>query len=182
MTNNLSGSRCYIARPIEFAKNKNINFTKLEKFLKLNNVKILDPKKIKFHGISEIKDRKKLFKNNNFEEIRSQMKIIVRKDLRCVDISDFIIAFLPKGVRTTGTIHEIIESDRQNKPTLLVCPEGKKYIPAWFFGIIKLEYMFNSIDELIEYLNKINSLKEIIKIDDRWQFIIKDLLEKETNT
>jgi hypothetical protein len=159
--------------------NKNVPFdyNELCTFLRKKQVQILDPKKIKSQGISEIKDRKKLFEEENFEEIRRQVKIIVRKDLRCIDISDFTITYLPRGVRTTGGTHEIIQSDTQRKPTLLLCPEGIKYIPTWFFGIIPLKYMFASSESLMAYLERIDNGKDL---DDRWQFILPNLTEHDT--
>ncbi len=185
MSNNLSKLRCYTAGPIEYIsqfsnKNKAFDKKKLEKFLEEKEVRILDPKKIFFRGISEIKNRKELFDSGDYKEIRRQAKLIVRKDLRAVDISDFIIAYLPKDIKTTGTIHEIIEADRQRKPVLLVCPEGIKNIPFWLFGIIPIEYMFESLDDLIEYLEQINDYPEPEKLSDRWQFIISNLKEEET--
>jgi len=182
--NNLNGLRCYLSYPIEFASSEeSFNKEILCSFLEMKGTKILDPKKIKFDGISEIEERKQLFEDNDFKEIRKQMKKIVRKDLRCVDISDFIIALLPKDIKTTGTTHEIIESDRQRKPTLIVCPEGIKHIPIWFFGIVPVQYMFDSIEKLVEYLNFIDEHDmdcEDAIFDDRWQFIINDLADEST--
>lgn len=181
----LSGLRVYIGGPIQWEKDlnskNNVFFDRahLSEFLLNKNVKIFNPRKIEFKGVSELQDRKYLFDNNQFQEIRRQMKIIVRKDLRCIDISDFGIFYLPKDVKTVGTIHEIIESDRQKKPTIIICPEGKKYIPAWIFGIVPLNYMFESLDELINYLNLIDTKEEVE--DDRWQFIINNITEIETN-
>lgn len=181
MKKNLNNLRCYLAGPIEFAPNP-IDHSSLVSFLNDKGVKVLDPKKISFGGeVSELTNRKELFENEQFDIIRNQMKKIVRKDLRCVDISDFIIAFLPKDVRTTGTIHEIIEADRQRKPVLLICPEGIKYIPAWLFGIIPLRYMFDSINSTIDYLQFINNSHNLHQIDERWQLILNCITLNETN-
>lgn len=182
--NNLSHTRCYIAGPIEYQKNKNEKYEYMKSiidFLQKNEVNVLDPQKIRMNGVSEISDRKKMFDENNFNEIRRQAKIIVRKDLRCIDISDFIIAYLPSNICTVGTIHEIIESDRQKKPTLILCPQGKKNIPLWLYGIIPLRYMFESIDEILNYLKKINENDKIIQYDDRWQFTIKHITDEILN-
>jgi hypothetical protein len=175
--------KCYTGGPIEFltkdlsGDNVPFNYERLTNFLRSKNVQVLNPTKIKCQGISEIKDRKKLFEEENFEEIRRQVKIIVRKDLRCVDLSDFTITYLPSGVRTTGGTHEVILANTQRKPTLLLCPEGIKHIPAWFFGIIPLRYMFASPESLMEYLEKVDRGEEI---DDRWQFVLPNLTEHET--
>jgi nucleoside 2-deoxyribosyltransferase len=182
--NMLSGLRCYLAGPIEYSDSEQKNFfdhSDLENFLVSLNVKTLNPRKISFEGISEIQDRKKFFENEDFEEIRRQMKIIVRKDLRSVDISDFVIAYLPKDVKTTGTIHEIIEGDKQQKPVLILCPEGIKHIPSWFFGILPIRYFFDSIENLKDYLKKIAYDQEFRSKDDHWQFIISSLSTNKIN-
>jgi nucleoside 2-deoxyribosyltransferase len=91
----------------------------------------------------------------------------VRKDLALVDRADFIVAYLPKGVCTTGTHHEIIWANNAKKPTLLVCPQGKKYHPAWYFGFIDPQFMFGSWDELYDYLEEVDEGKH--KDNDRWE-------------
>ncbi len=180
MKNNLNHLRCYFAHPIEFAnklENNNIELhtKQIVEYLTKKNVEAIEPEKVIALGINEVENREQLFNDHNFKEIRRQMKIIVRKDLRSVDISDFIIAYLPKGVRTTGTIHEIIQCDAQRKPTLIICPDGIQHIPAWLFGIIPLRYMFGSINDLFQYLYSIDQ-SDLCKIeDDRWQFIISAL-------
>lgn len=182
MSEYLKGLRCYNGYPIEFMINSNIrvpyNKNKLHEYLRSKGVQVIDPKKIKFEGISEIQNREELFKNHEWEEIRRQMKIIVRKDLRCVDISDFTIFYMPRDIRTTGLVHEMIESDRQKKPTLILCPEGRQYVPAWLFGIIPWEWMFESLDSLIENLDDIDN-NGLHRHGGRWQFIFKNILEDE---
>lgn len=182
MNKYLKGLRCYNGYPIEFMGNSkdNIPYDKndLHNFLKSKGVQVIDPKKVKFEGISEIQNRSQLFQSEDWDEIRRQMKIIVRKDLRCVDISDFTIFYMPKNVRTTGAIHEIIESDRQKKPTLILCPEGRKHIPTWLFGIIPWEWMFESLESLINTLDDIDKNGPSEK-NERWQFILRNILSND---
>ena len=52
--------------------------------------------------------------------------------------SDFIIAYVPMAVCTTGVVHEVINSHNAKKPTLLVTnTDNIKNIPLWYFGFIK---------------------------------------------
>jgi hypothetical protein len=95
-------------------------------------------------------------------------KAFVRKDLAMVDRADFTIAYLPSGVPTTGTHHEIINSNNAKKPTMLVCPQGKEFIPLWYYGFIPHEFMFGSWDGLWEYLCEVNKGKHVH--NDRWAF------------
>lgn len=69
-------------------------------------------------------------------------------------------------IPTTGTIHEIINSDLYHKPTLLVCEEGWWNLPAWLLGFIPEQYWFSSWAELYDYLQKVDSGE--CKNDDRW--------------
>lgn len=109
-------------------------------------------------------------KKRDIEEIRRVAKDFVKKDLILVERADFLIANIISHIPTTGTTDEILFAARTSrKPTLLVCEEGIEHIPFWFFGCIKLEFMFNSWDELYSYLRDVNLGK--YKENDRWSFV-----------
>ena len=80
-------------------------------------------------------------------------KSFVRKDLSIIRQCDFIIAYLPKGVRTFGTTHEIIENHNNKKPTLLVTDGNIINLPLWFYGFVPTKYMFNNWEEMYNYLH-----------------------------
>lgn len=105
----------------------------------------------------------------DFDTMARIAKCFVRKDLCMVDRADGLIAYLPYKVPTTGTIHEIINSNNAKKPTLLVCPDGRENIPLWFYGFIPKEVMFGSWDELYVYLDEVNN--GLHKDNNRWHFI-----------
>jgi hypothetical protein len=44
-------------------------------------------------------------------------------DLRMVDTSDFVIAYVPTNIYSVGTVHEIIQARQQRKPVLFVSPQ-----------------------------------------------------------
>ncbi len=46
----------------------------------------------------------------------------VHIDLRMVDVSDFVIAYVPTNIYSVGTPHEIILARQQHKPVLFVSP------------------------------------------------------------
>ena len=54
-------------------------------------------------------------------------------DLRMVDTSDFVIAYVPTNVYSVGTVHEIVLARTQRKPVLFVSP------PVSFPTVDKLE-------------------------------------------
>jgi hypothetical protein len=86
-----------------------------------------------------------------------------------VDRADFLIAHLPYKIPTSGSHHEIINSNNAKKPTLLVCPQGRQFIPLWYFGFIPLECMFGCWEDLYAYLQDVDDGK--LKENNRWHFI-----------
>lgn len=91
-----------------------------------------------------------------------------RRDLDMVNKSDLLVGYLPYAVPTVGTHHEIIESWRTLKPTLLVCPDGVGKIPVWYFGFIPLEHMFGSWEDMFGYLARVASGE---LYDDTWYLV-----------
>jgi hypothetical protein len=105
----------------------------------------------------------------DFDTMVAIAKNFVRKDLCSVDRSDFLIAYLPYQVPTTGTHHEIINSNNSKKPTLLVADGNKARIPLWYFGFIPVEFMFDDWKQLYSYLREINEYKHIN--NNRWAYV-----------
>ncbi len=107
--------------------------------------------------------------NKDFQQMADIARNFVRKDLCWVDRSDFLIAQLPYQVATTGTHHEIINSNNAKKPTLLVCPQGKHKVPLWYYGFIPHRFMFGSWEELYKYLREVDEGKH--KDEYRWAYV-----------
>jgi len=106
----------------------------------------------------------------DYDTVARIAKGFVWKDLCMVDHSNFVIAYLPYKVPTAGVHHEIITADKAKRPTLLVCPQGKKRIPAWYFGFIDhKKYMFGGWDQLYQYLREVNDYKHTD--DFRWAYV-----------
>lgn len=169
----LQNSSVYLAGPIDNANDDGVCWRReleqkcIDKNLYLH---FLDPTK-SFAGYSaEIGDEKAkhllLKKQGKWKQLSDFMKKVVRKDLRQVDWSAFIIAKLDKDIPTCGTYHEIIFADLQHKPVLVIAEDGIQHIPSWLFGILDYRYMFGSMDECIEFLLKVN--KNMVTLDDKW--------------
>jgi len=136
-------------------------------------MKVLDPtdKPFKTHNLKyeEIGDEKlasnTLRVNGDYAELAEKFKGIVRADLRCVDLSDVLIGYIPEGVQMCGTIHEIVVSTDSKKPTLLVVEGGRKNLSHWLWGVIPSEpheenrsgWIFDSWDALFEYLDNVDN-------------------------
>jgi hypothetical protein len=150
-----------------------------------------DPKQNKTGAIKAAKEAQ------DKQEVQRLVSGFVRKDLAVVDRSDFVLARfayemvypteaverrlhnpldidLPcipvlKQVPTTGTIHEIINSDLYHKPTLLVSEHGWWTLPEWLLGFIPTRYWFSSFEEVYEYLQDVDRGKHMN--DDRWALL-----------
>jgi hypothetical protein len=104
-----------------------------------------------------------------YDKIRAKFGMIRSVDLRCIDVCDFIIARIDLDVHACGTYEEIVTANRQKKPVLTYCKQGKSKAPNWLFFMLPHEYIFDSMEDIIVYLHKINHCVNIDDLD-RWVF------------
>ncbi len=175
----LNDSLTYLCGPIDNVPDDGIEWRrKVASQLKERyGMKVLDPtdKPFKSHTVNyeEIGDEKQssinLRAEGRFPELAEKFRAIVRADLRCVDLSDILICYMPKGVKMCGTIHEIIVSTNSKKPTLVVVEGGRREISHWFWGILPSEpheehrsgWIFDSWEALFDYLDEVDEAEEI---------------------
>lgn len=185
--NVLDEALTYLAGPIDYALDDGIGWReKIKEGAKARNINlsILDPTK-KFGNLkSESKEEKQLHfslkEREQYDELTKYMKQIVRQDLRQIDFCDFLIARIDTSIHACGTYHEIILADMQHKPVLLIVKGGKANTPSWLFGILDHNLIFDSEDNLLDFLDNVNNGKVIL--DDRWILFrkeIKGILDKE---
>ncbi len=169
-SNFLNGTKCYLSGPIQYAVNDFWREGVINNLQNKFGIDIFDPfADEKNKWTNEILEAKTISDTFTLEKIA---KKFVRKDLGMVDKSDFLIAYLPTGVQTVGTVHEIINSNNNKKPTLLVTDKEEiSHIPLWYFGFIKREYMFAGFENLYKYLEKVND--GACAEDDRWHLVYK---------
>jgi nucleoside 2-deoxyribosyltransferase len=169
-SNPLHGTRCYLSGPIEFENQDGINWRDEPKRILTDRfgINVFDP-----HGDPKQQWVPELHRariEKRYDDMAKIARKFVRKDLAMVDRADFLIAYLPHKVPTTGTHHEIINSNNAKKPTLLVTNSGDLgYIPVWYFGFIPTECMFPNWKSLYEYLDAVN--RGIHWHNNRWDFI-----------
>jgi hypothetical protein len=164
----LQDKRCYLSGPIE---NDNVAFNwRIDpKNVLINefHIDLFDPfEDPKQQWVHQLKDARQ---SRDFDAISKMAKNFVRKDLTMVDRCDFLIAYLPHRVYTTGTHHEIISSNSSKKPTLIVCDGDKINVPAWYYGFIDHNFMFDNWDQLYNFLRDVNDGKYID--NDRFWFM-----------
>ena len=77
-----------------------------------------------------------------------------------------------------GSYEEIVTANSQKKPVLIWCEQGKKHAPNWLFFMLPHEHIFNSLDEIFDYLDKINTESDISKLK-RWFFFKNGAINNE---
>jgi len=95
---------------------------------------------------------------NRWNEVHEAAKLVRNRDLAMVDASQFLVAVLNPDKPTFGTTDELITAKRSCKPIFLVIPErGYSAIPIWLASYFKPEDVYESVDEVIRELYRINS-------------------------
>ena len=177
--NRLKGLACYLSGALSFAEDRGKAWRdEMTEFLLPRNVVVFNPLRHVFWGTKEIDKIKRprmdrLLKAGEFGKLRDEMKQLNHWDLRCVDLSSFIIVLIDTRTYTCGTFEEIFSANKSQKPVLIVNPQGKKKMPNWLFGRFPHEHYFNSFDSLKRYLNNIdcNPKYKWTKADrKRWLF------------
>jgi uncharacterized membrane protein len=114
--------------------------------------------------------RKQSKKLGKLGPVVDEMKPIRRVDLRMVDICDFLIVNLDLDIHACGTYEEIFLANRQKKPILIHVEQGRNAVPDWLLGTVPEEYIFDSWDDLYDYLNRVNGDEEWKDVHGRWYF------------
>jgi nucleoside 2-deoxyribosyltransferase len=178
----LKNSICYLAGPIEkdvgHGKSWRKRIISLLKKAKVNII-FLDPTNKQWSKDKSIDDEvklsNKLRKEGKWKEMSEYVKKIRRADLRCCDVSDFIIAKVDNKVPTCGTMDEIFTVEDQQKPIFILSDEGLDSIPTWLFSVVKNHEVFSNEKDLVKKLVDINTGK--CPVDDRWVFL-RDYIKK----
>tara|TARA_R100000406_G_C3100092_1_gene121724 strand:+ start:270 stop:902 length:633 start_codon:yes stop_codon:yes gene_type:complete len=175
----LTNTRCYLAGPIDNADDDGVAWrVKFTEILKRFGVIALDPtnkptSQCKYNEIGDEKDLiEKLVALERWDELREMAKEIVLVDLRMVEVSDFLVAYVNTDISMCGTWDEIFESLRQRKPTYVVVEGGKAKMPMWLRGKLNHNFCFASFEELEAYLDALH--KGVVEPDyTRWVFFDK---------
>ena len=130
---------------------------KLEQF----GINVQDPCKTTLNGIGEIGDDKQelknLIKQKKFLEVKNRFFPILKADLRCVDISHFIIINYRPKIRHVGTIHELVMANIEKKPILLYYPENElEDFNPWIACLVKSNHIFEKWEDMFSYLKEVD--------------------------
>jgi hypothetical protein len=140
--NLLRDTRVYLSGPMDFVASREAEKkfgwrNRVSEFLREFGVTVFDPWfKPEIYGVKEYgredETTAKVRNQWNFENSEvgararsgcaDQFWPALHMDLRMVDTSDFVIAYVPTNVYSVGTPHEIILCRQQRKPVLFISP------------------------------------------------------------
>jgi hypothetical protein len=162
--NILDKSYCYLGGNLENTEDALSWREKLTGELSKMGIVCLDPTTKMFQDqIAETEEERKKVKtwreNGEFDKVHLFMKEVIRRDLRAVDLAYFTIFKIEPTRPTWGTVHELVLASQQRKPVMLLI-DNKKNTPIWLMGMINMDFVFETIDELTDYLSRINAGSE----------------------
>ena len=127
--------------------------------------------------IEENEDVKKhldeLMESGSYDEVQKRMKEIRAYDLNLVDRSDFIIAYINPKTPTFGTMEELVTAVKMKRPTFIALQRSKKKTPLWLLGMFPHKYIYDSMDDILDMVIKIDSGEKEID-SDRWSLLKKE--------
>jgi hypothetical protein len=143
------------------------------------NVNVINPCNKPIYSVTEDEETRNSIDNlknlEQYDTIRQTYGNIRNADLRCVDISDFIVCHIDISIHACGTYEEVVTANRQKKPVLIWCEQGKKHAPNWLFFMLPHEHIFSTMNELVDYLKYIDTLKNTEKLS-RWFFFKQHII------
>lgn len=109
----------------------------------------------------------KFREEGDYESI-NKYRDIRRQDLSLVDTADFIICVFEKKTFSVGTWNEFFLADSLRKPIFFVWGEGKSKCPLWVFWSLPHSYIYSSVKEVVDTIQKIDDGS--LEIDSkRWR-------------
>lgn len=172
--NNLKGMRAYLVGAMDRVPDGGVQWREyITPLLSEMNISVINPCKKPVENAKEddsTRDVIEYYKQSGkFEKIRTEYAHIRNSDLRCVDVSDFIIAQIDMNVHMCGSYEEIVTANRQKKPILVWCKQGKRQAPNWLFFMLPHEHIFGTVEELLLYLWEVNMASDTSLLK-RWFF------------
>lgn len=179
--NKLDNVVCYLCGSMEFCPTGGIQWRRRLKDRSVElglNINWIDPTE-KPKGLLQEDNvlYNKIKASKDWGQLTRLVKQIRREDLRCVDLSDFLIVRMDKNVHACGTYDELYTAEDQQKPILMISVGGKEALPGWLWAVVREEEIFDNEEQCLNYLVRLNSGE--IKLDDRWVLFRDHFTQKE---
>ena len=174
----LENTRTYLVGHMQYASGRDWREQVTEELAPLR-IKIFNPYDKPFvKDVDEDEDTRlsiaHCMEHGYFNDVAERMKLIRSYDLNLVDRSDFIIAHLLPEVASWGSAEEIVTAVRMKKPMFISMEGGKNKTPLWMMGMLPHNYIYDSIEEVVDMIKQIDNGEK--KIDsDRWRLLKKEL-------
>lgn len=175
---NLFRTRCYLVGHMQYADGRDWrDYVSTE--MEAMGITVFNPYDKPFvKDVDEDEEaREKILKdmdNGHYNDVAKRMKQIRSYDLNLVDRSDFIIAHLLPEVASWGSAEELVTAVRMKKPVFVSMEGGKKKTPLWVMGMMPHHYIYDSVEDIVDMLKRINSGDKEID-SDRWRLLRKEL-------
>lgn len=114
-------------------------------------------------------ERLEWIRRGDYHLIRKFMREVRGQDLRMVNRCDFMIVRVDPDVHMCGSYEEMAIGNHEKKPILVWTVGGKDRTPWWLFGQLPHEMIFGSREELLAYLDHVDTAKRV-KTFRRWFF------------
>lgn len=163
----LNGKKLYLAGPIEYQSGPNWRLEVVKHLTEEFGIEVFDP-----HADEKEKYLPELLESKargDFDTTTEIARKFVRSDLGHLDRCDIVLANIPSGIPTVGTVEEILTGLHNKKPVILVCEDGKRNIPSWYYGIMNHNMFFGSFNETFSYLREVNDGKH--REERKWAFV-----------
>lgn len=163
----LKGASLYLSGPIEFEDGPNWRPEVVKTLTERFGLEVYDPHQDEKQKRADVLE--KAIDKGDFDTVEQIAKDFVKKDLATLEKKDFLIAYNPYKIPTTGTPCEVHHAVNLKKPVMIVCPQGKSFASRWYFGYVKHRYIFGSWDALYDYLQEVADGKH--KDNHRWHLV-----------
>jgi hypothetical protein len=178
MENVLFKTRTYLVGHMQYASGRDWRAYAEEELAKLNIITFNPYDKPFIKDVEEDEETRLSLahcqKNGYFNDVAKRMSLVRSYDLNLVDRSDFIIAHLLPEVASWGSAEELVTAVRMKKPIFISMEGGKHKTPLWMMGMLPHNYIYDSIEEVVDMIKQIDSGDK--KIDsDRWRLLKKGL-------
>jgi hypothetical protein len=161
----------YLSSPIEFSYSLDDNWREsvTDTLTKKFQINVFDP-------FADEKQKQttyieKALEVEDFDEVERITTRFVKKDFGVIDRCDFLIAYNPRGIPSTGIPCEVHHALQIKKPVMIVCPQGKKFAALWYFGNMRHQYIFGHWNDLYQYLQEVDSYQH--RDNHRWWYVYK---------
>ena len=158
----LKGQTAYLSGPIDRCPNLGTEWRNwIKPLLKAKyGIESYDPmdKPVLIANEHEHRELRHQWKQSgDFHKLAAFVKELRHVDLRLCDKADLGIFFVDTTIHMCGTYEELAQMNREYKPCLIVCKQGIRGIPDWIFGMVPTSFLFDSFENLFDYLDNIDN-------------------------